>query len=82
MYRVKYWIAVFEAQLTAHRRHLDMGSKSALSIVQNDAGGLYSHLTFSGLQDYDGIPDSPITTDKQAFIGNPRAAEIPVLKHL
>jgi hypothetical protein len=34
------------------------------------------------LQDYDGILDSPITVDKQAFIGNRRLAEIPVFKHL
>jgi hypothetical protein len=82
VHRVKNGIAVFEAQLTTQRRHLDMGRKSTVSIVQDDIGGLHSHLTFSGLQDHDGILNSPINADKQTFIGNPRPAEIPVLKHL
>src|SRR4029450_13617030 len=41
-----------------------------------------SWLSVRGLQDYDGILDSPITVDKQAFIGNRRPAEIPVFRHL
>ena len=82
MHSVKNRIAVLEAQLAAQRRHLDMRSKSAVAIIENDAGGLDSRRTIRGLQDYDGILDSPITVDKQAFIGNLRPAEIPVFKHL